>query len=366
MNALKVFCFIGVAALMCSFGLFAQDETYTSAATGMKFILIHPGSMIVGDYHPECPNVNDPGPTSEQGTSANPSAAPVEPSPQTNSAPPPSGSTIATPPPTGRGGRGGIRMRYTAAQRELCLQLSAQDSSPGFNVTINKPYYIGKYEVTQGEWKKVMGTNPSHFQGDKVSDDADQHPVDSVTWDDAHRFIAALNKAEKTHAYRLPSESEWEYAARAGANEETPWNEIGDYAWYAQNMPGGRGPGGPGRPGAAGPGPSTAGAGSPQVLMPEQPQSQTALPPKATTHEVGQKKPNAWGLYDMVGNVWEWCQDFYNYKMFPDAVSPKKGDVHVIRGGSFNEDQIGANFLEHAGGPADGWDVGFRVVRDVK
>lgn len=257
-------------------------------------------------------------------------------------------------------------MRYTATQRDLCLKLSAQDSSPGFNVTVGKPYYIGVYEVTQGEWKKVMGTNPSHFQGDKVSDDADRHPVDSVTWDNAQRFLAALNKMEKTHAYRLPSEFEWEYAARAGAEDETPWNEIGDYAWYAQNMPGGRGPGGPGRPGAAGSGAPAAGAGNGQAGTPDQAQTQPVLPPKATTHEVGQKKPNPWGLYDMVGNVWEWCQDYYNDKMFPDPVPPKRGDVHVIRGGSFNEDQIGANFLEHAGGPADGWDVGFRVVRDVK
>ena len=362
MKVSRTVCIAGVAALVSLPALFAQDGTYTSKTTGMQFALIHPGSMIVGKYHPICPNVNDPQAAASQAAS---SGTPVPPPPANTAGAAPSGpGASANPPAPGRGGRG---MRYTAEQRDLCLKLSEQDSLPGFKVTVGKPYYIGKYEVTQAEWKKIMGTNPSHFQGDKVSDDGDQHPVDNVTWDDAQRFIAALNKTEKTHAYRLPSEFEWEYAARAGADEETPWNQIGDYAWYAQNMPGGRGPGGPGfrGPGAPG-GPAGVPSNPPAAPTPDQSQAPIALPPKPTTHQVGQKKPNPWGLYDTVGNVWEWVEDYYNYKMFPNPVPPKKGDVHVLRGGSFNEDQIGANSFEHAGGPADGWDVGFRVVRDVK
>ena len=97
-----------------------------------------------------------------------------------------------------------------------CLK---QDIIEGFSVTLPKAYYLGKYEVTQAEWKKVMGTNPSVFQGDKVTDDPDRHPVDSVSWNDAQAFVKKLNELEKTTAYRLPTEAEWEYAARAGAEE---------------------------------------------------------------------------------------------------------------------------------------------------
>ena len=158
--------------------------------------------------------------------------------------------------------------------------MAKHDAMPGFEVNIEHAYYIGQFEVTQGQWEKVMGTNPSYFKGDKVKDDASQHPVENVSWHDAQQFIKKLNEVEKGKAvYRLPSEFEWEYAARAGAKDDISWNDI----------------------------------------------RKTAVIATTATSIIGKKQPNAWGLYDMLGNVWEWVQDFYNEKIFADPVPPKKG-----------------------------------------
>ena len=112
----------------------------------------------------------------------------------------------------------------------MCQELARRDATPGFPVTIAKAYDIGKFEVTQAQWTRVMGSNPSTFQGTKVSDDADRHPVESVTWAQAQAFISKLNQLEKTTAYRLPTEFEWEYAGRAGSHGQTPWPEIRETA----------------------------------------------------------------------------------------------------------------------------------------
>ena len=285
----------------------------------MELVLIQPGTLLVGRYTPRCPSPPPPSP--------------------------PQGAVPAT--DAGGGRRGGGRgTPLTAEEIARCEEMAAASRQPGFTVRIDKPFYIGKYEVTQAQWTKVMGKNPSVFQGAKVKDDAGQHPVDSVTWEDAQRFVAKLNAMEKTTAYRLPTEFEWEYAARAGSDEEIPWSQIGEYAWYFQFMGGGRGRGA--SPGAAAPTPPA------------------PLPDKATTHIVGQKKPNAWGLHDMVGNVWEWVADWYNEKQFADPTPPRSGKVRVLKGASFSADQTGANYFVHAGGPADGFDVGFRIVKDVR
>lgn len=130
-------------------------------------------------------------------------------------------------------------------------------------VKIEKAYYLGNYEVTQKQWREVMGINPSNFKGDNL-------PVENVSWNDAQDFVKKLNEKEGTDKYRLPSEAEWEYAARAWTTTRYSFgnddSDLGDYAWYNYNS---------GR----------------------------------KTHPVGQKQPNPWGLYDMHGNVWEWVQD---------------------------------------------------------
>ncbi len=138
---------------------------------------------------------------------------------------------------------------------------------PVHHVTIEDPFYMGKSEVTQAQWRAVMGDNPSFFSDD------DDLPVETVSWDDVQSFITKLNDKEGTDKYRLPSEAEWEYACRAGTTTRYSFgdseSELGDYAWYSSN------------------------SGS-------------------QTHPVGQKKANPWGLYDMHGNVYEWVQDCWH------------------------------------------------------
>ncbi|GAB4015204.1 formylglycine-generating enzyme family protein [Spirosoma koreense] len=256
--------------------IFAQSPVFTNPI-GMEFVLIHPGNMVVGTFQP-------PYPKPPQTTSANTGAV------------------------------------WGPQDYQLAENLVKRDAQPGFQVRISRPYYLGKYEVTQAQWKRVMNANPSTFQGDKVSDDADQHPVEQVTWQDTQTFLKKLNALDKDHRYRLPTEFEWEYAARAGAQGDISWKDI-----QASAQMGGK-----------------------------------------TTGKVGQKAPNAWGLYDMLGNVWEWVQDHYNEKIFADPTPPRSGSQHVLKGASFMGDVKNATYMTHAAGPGNGWDVGFRVFMEVK
>jgi formylglycine-generating enzyme len=309
----------------------AQDGTFTNSI-GMEFVLIQPGTMRVGVFQPSCPDPNAPAVSpaaffgarsSDSGSMSGGSGAG-----QGRTVGSGSGSTAQDP-----------RVSWSDADYKKCQELLKQDSSPGFDVGIEKPYYIGKFEVTQAQWKKVMDKNPSVFQGSKVSDDADRHPVDNVTWQDAQAFVKKLNRMEKTKAYRLPTEFEWEYAGRAGGPGQVDWTAIREMAV--------QGVSGFGLAAAQG------GAAAP-----------SSYPP--TTQTVGTKKPNPWGLYDMLGNVWEWVQDPYNEKSFADPVPAKKGKEHVLKGCGFLSDVKNCIYATHGAGPADGWDVGFRVVKEAQ
>jgi formylglycine-generating enzyme required for sulfatase activity len=171
------------------------------------------------------------------------------------------------------------------------------DESPRHAVTISRPFYLGQFEVTQEQWQAVMGSNPSHFHGL-------QRPVETVSWNDCQRFLARLG-ARTGRRFALPTEAQWEYACRAGT--VTAWSfgdrddRLADYAW-------GRNAGG-------------------------------------TTHRVGAKRPNAWGLYDMHGNVAEWCADGYAKHAYPDHAAtdpreppPAAGGSAVFRGGAWGDD----------------------------
>ena len=170
-------------------------------------------------------------------------------------------------------------------------------------VTISKDYYLGVYEVTQAHYEKVIGKNPSYFQGAVVGNENADLPVEMVTWDDAVEFckkLSDLSEEKKTgREYRLPTEAEWEYACRAGSKTAYSFDDeeglLPEYGWFNRNS-------------------------------------------SDRTHTVGLLEPNAWGLYDMHGNVWEWCSDWYGE--YPkgavsDWTGPKVGSFRVRRGGGW-------------------------------
>jgi formylglycine-generating enzyme required for sulfatase activity len=189
-------------------------------------------------------------------------------------------------------------------------------------------FYIGKFKVTQSQWKKVVGSSPAYF-----IDCGDNCPVENVTWDDAQLFIHILN--ERTgKTYRLLTEAEWEYAARSGGRREK-WagtsrqSELGDYAWYSGNSGG-------------------------------QP------------HPVGLKKPNGLGIYDMSGNVWEWVQDTYRSDAYSfhckkNPIYTGIGSGHAFRGGSwyYNPRGVRTTFRNHrtSGIIIRHHNIGFRIAR---
>ena len=170
-------------------------------------------------------------------------------------------------------------------------------------VTISKDYYLGVTEVTQGQYEKVMGTNPSYFQKQIVrKSDTSMYPVEQVSWGDAVEFCKKLSDLPEEkragRVYRLPTEAEWEYAGRAGSKTAYSFGEssksLADYAWFTENS-------------------------------------------SKQTNPVGQKKPNAWGLCDMHGSVWEWCSDDwsgdYSKGYASDPPGPSDVSFRVNRGG---------------------------------
>ena len=173
--------------------------------------------------------------------------------------------------------------------------VSLLNEEPVHQVTLTNDYYIGKYEVTQALWQAVMGSNPSKYKGDNL-------PVEMVSWNDCQEFISKLNSLTG-RKFRLPTEAEWEYAARGGKKSRgyqySGSNSISDVAWYSGNC------------------------GNISGI---------------NTHPVGKKQANELGIYDMTGNVWEWCQDMYGYYSFSAQKNPTGstgGNKRVIRGGSW-------------------------------
>ena len=302
------FAVLGVASIAATTQAAAPQATNS---IGMEFVLIQPGSMQVGVFTPSCP--------------VQPAAGQAPPRPT-----PPPGITLPPPPPREP------RSEWTPADYEACARMVARDTRPGFPVKISRPFYIGKFEVTQSQWRQVMGRNPATFQGRLVEVDTSSFPVESITWNDAQAFIAALNRLERTQTYRLPTEFEWEYACRAGGPGQQSWAEIRNTAVEG--------------------GTSFGRFGGTRI---------TPATPGPTTRAVGTKPANAWGLHDMLGSVWEWVQDPHNGKVFPDPQPPANGDVRVLKGGSFTSDVKNAICATHAGGPGNGWDVGLRIVKDT-
>ncbi|HUH65938.1 MAG TPA: formylglycine-generating enzyme family protein [Syntrophales bacterium] len=202
-----------------------------------------------------------------------------------------------------------------------------------YKIKIGKAFYVQTTEVTQGQWKKVMGNNPSGFK-----DCGDGCPVEQVSWNDVQEFIRKLNSIEGANKYRLPTEAEWEYAARAGTT--TPF--------YTGKCLG------TGQANYNGKYPST---GCPKGEFREK------------TVRVASFAPNPWGLYDMAGNVWEWCQDWYDEyswrSRLSDPSGPSSGTNKVIRGGCWMD---GAKYSRSAQrlyfNPASANSyIGFRLVR---
>jgi formylglycine-generating enzyme required for sulfatase activity len=171
------------------------------------------------------------------------------------------------------------------------------DEKPPHKVTFRQSFYIGKYEVTQDQWQKLMGNNPSSFS------DCGNCPVEQVSWDDAQRFIVKLNQLNDGFGYRLPSEAEWEYACRAGTTGDYAGN-LTAMAWYSDN------------------------AGN-------------------KTHPVGQKQANAFGLFDMHGNVNEWCEDWYHLNLAYRG-APTDGNVWESRGGQATRVLRGGSWRNNA------------------
>ncbi|UOO80899.1 formylglycine-generating enzyme family protein [Uruburuella testudinis] len=240
-----------------------------------------------------------------------------------------------------------IGMKFVAVPAGSFLMGSAAADSAAFDVekpqhrvTLSQPFYIGQYEVTQADWERVMGegpfarsrSNPYYsLPGMAARITRPNHPA-TVSWQDAQEFIAKLNALEQTTRYRLPTEAEWEYAARAGTQSAYSFGnneaDLGRYAWFGENFTGGG------------------------------------------SHPVGQKLPNAWGLYDMHGNAWEWVNDWftpYTAAAQTDPQGAASGSDKTVRGGSWHRTATSWRVAFRKPYPIDyrGISVGFRLAMDA-
>jgi len=209
-------------------------------------------------------------------------------------------------------------MGCTNEQGSVCYN----KEKPAHNVTING-FLIGRYPITQIQWKQVMGKNPSEFKGDSL-------PVENVSWNDVQSFIKKLN-SKSGKKYRLPTEAEWEYAARGGVKSKgliyAGSNNIDDVAWYTMNS-------------------------------------------EDKTQVVGTKRSNELGIYDMSGNVWEWVNDWYGEysgSSQTNPTGPSFGSTRVNRGGSWDDDARLIRVTSRGDNTPESRfnSLGFRLVRDI-
>jgi formylglycine-generating enzyme required for sulfatase activity len=238
--------------------------------------------------------------------------------------------TVITDPPVN------IEMVYIPAGSFVMGSYNADDEDPPHVVGLAE-YYIGKHEITQREWQAVMGNSPAQHVGENL-------PVENVSWEEAVEFAARLSEMTE-QKYRLPTEAEWEYAARAGSTTDFHFGNdtlmLGDYAWHAGNSGG-------------------------------------------TTHPVGMKLSNDWGLHDVAGNVWEWCNDWWDPDFYERSdslnpvnetaylyTSPTTGEqfpAYVARSGAFLGPASGLESAHRHGGKPNlrRSHIGLRVVREVQ
>ena len=226
------------------------------------------------------------------------------------------------------------------------------DEKPVTRVRISRGFYLGEYEVTQGQWESVMGSNPSRFKS--CGKDC---PVERVAWDDVQEFLRKLNTRSGGRRYRLPTEAEWEYAARGGTTTDTPAGDLrisgrrnapllDGIAWYAGNS-----------------GVRYDGGDDCSDWKEKQYRSK-----RCGTHPVGRKAPNGWGLHDMLGNVWEWVGDWkgdYPGGTVTDPSGPRSGSDRVIRGGGWVYDaRFCRSAFRYGGSPGvRSIYLGFRLLR---
>lgn len=230
---------------------------------------------------------------------------------------------------------GSFQMGSDSAERE-----ALPNEQPRHAVTLSRPFYLAGFEVTQAQWEAVMGSSPFNLARSNPYDGLPgmaarlrkpDHPA-TVSWNDAQAFILRLNEKEGHARYRLPTEAEWEYAARAGTTTAYSFGDdvrqLGRHAWFGEDFATG------------------------------------------ATHPVGQKLPNPWGLHDVHGNVWEWVQDRYadrypSAALVVDPTGPSSGPQRVVRGGSWHE--TSTSWRSAARKPYDpdyrGISIGFRLVR---
>jgi formylglycine-generating enzyme required for sulfatase activity len=238
-------------------------------------------------------------------------------------------------------------------------EMGSQDNERQYKATISQDFYLGAFEVTQAQYLELMKDNPSFFQGKEfvrripekrhpqtnrliedekvIPIDSSRHPVERVSWVDAVEFCRLLSELPEEkkagRVYRLPTEAEWEYACRAGS--ETAYcfgddeSQLERYCWFANN---------------SGSTEFDALALFNRLAGNAEKYADVLFAEGCSTHPVGKKKPNIWGVYDMHGNVFEWCSDWYgDYPRKPviDPVGPDKGDERVYRGGSWFFDARG-------------------------